>query len=90
VDSLYKSTYTLLYYEHYICEQVCVYLYEPEPLLPRLRLRLKGSGGDVDPAHRGRPSPVLPVRGRSLLDDDEGLTTVADDDEHDDGDDVRR
>ena len=49
---------------------------EPEQLLPRLRLRRDGSGGDVDPEHRelfpaastaDRPA----VRGVPPVDDDD-------------------
>ena len=67
---------------------MCVYLYEPEQLLPRLRLRLDGSGGDVEPAQRGRASVTLLVRG--VLDDDGWMTGADDDAEHVDGDDEVR
>jgi len=59
-------------------------LHEPEQLLPRLPLRLEGSGGEVEPAQRGRASVSLAVSG--VLDDPAGRSGT-DDDEHDDGDD---
>jgi len=75
----------------HVCLCVIGYLYEPEQLLPRLPLRLSGSGGDVEPAQRRTaslsavrplPAPPLPVTA-----DDPPPISGAEDDEHDDGDD---
>ena len=73
---------------------MCVigHLYEPEQLLPRLPLRRRGSGGDVEPAQRrtASPSAVRPLAAAALaVSDDDPAPPIsgADDDEHDDGDD---